>query len=190
MVTLKQGFWLLGVNLFISAFTFGGGYVVIPMIRKAFVTRRGLFSEEELTTMAALAQSSPGAIAVNLSMLAGYRVAGLAGAVMSCVGALAPPIVILSLVSLCYQAFRDNQAVSAALRGMEAGVAAVIADLVIDMCRNIFGKQRLFASLLVPLVFFASFILHINVALILIACAIAALAEAWLRQRCGKQAEG
>ena len=64
--------WLAGVNLFISAFTFGGGYVVVPMIRKYFVERRNLFTEEELMEMAAGAQSAPGAIAVNLSALAGY----------------------------------------------------------------------------------------------------------------------
>ena len=63
--TKKPYLWLLGVNLFISTFTFGGGYVVVPMIRRYFVERRRCFTEEELVSMAAVAQSTPGAIAIN-----------------------------------------------------------------------------------------------------------------------------
>ncbi|NLM86004.1 MAG: chromate transporter [Clostridiales bacterium] len=69
--------WLFFINLFISAFTFGGGYVVVPMIRRYYVDGRKLFTQEELMGMAAMAQSTPGAIAINLSALAGYKVAGL-----------------------------------------------------------------------------------------------------------------
>lgn len=83
--------------------------------------------------MAAIAQSTPGAIAVNIAVLVGYRLAGITGAIISCVGTVLPPIVIISVVSMFYQAFRDSTIVSAILKGMEAGVAAVIVDLVIDM---------------------------------------------------------
>lgn len=72
--------WLFGVNLFISAVTFGGGYVVVPMIRKYFVYQKQLFSEQELMDMAAVVQPTPGAIAINLSVLAGYRTVGIVGA--------------------------------------------------------------------------------------------------------------
>lgn len=125
---LKNLLWLVGVNLYISAFTFGGGYVVIPMIRKFHVAGKGLFTEEELMDMAAIAQSSPGAIAVNLTVLAGYRVAGLGGAVASCLAAVAPPIVVLAVVTAFYAAFRSSATVAAVLLGMQAGVAALIAD--------------------------------------------------------------
>ena len=67
---IKKYIWLLGVNLFISAFTFGGGYVVVPMVRRFFVVKKQYFSEEDLINMAAVAQSTPGAIAINLSALA------------------------------------------------------------------------------------------------------------------------
>ena len=80
---IRLWLWLAGVNLLISTFTFGGGYVVVPMVRKYFVESRGMFTEEELLNMAAVAQSTPGAIAVNLSALAGYRVAGAAGVAIS-----------------------------------------------------------------------------------------------------------
>ena len=68
---IKICIWLFGINFFISAFTFGGGYIVIPMIKKYFVDRKQLFNNEELMDMAAIAQSSPGAIAINLTVLAG-----------------------------------------------------------------------------------------------------------------------
>lgn len=73
MTKLKFYLWLAGINLFISTFTFGGGYVVVPMIRKYYVEGKDLFSNDELIEMAAVAQSSPGAIAINLSVLAGKK---------------------------------------------------------------------------------------------------------------------
>ena len=85
-------FWLFSINLFISAFTFGGGYVVVPMIRKYFVEQKKLFDEDELMNMAAVAQSVPGAIAINLSALAGYRCAGTAGVLISCLASILPLI--------------------------------------------------------------------------------------------------
>ncbi len=118
---LKMYLWLLAVNLFISAFTFGGGYVVVPMVRRFFVVRRKCFTEEELVNMAAVAQSTPGAIAVNLSALAGYKAAGMGGAVISCAAAVVPPLVILTLVSAFYRVFVSNEVIVAVLRGMEAG---------------------------------------------------------------------
>lgn len=182
MKNIRLYVWLSGVNFFISAFTFGGGYVVIPMIRKYFVQKKALIGEEELLDMAAIAQSSPGAIAVNLSVLAGYKAAGLIGAVISCIMAVLPPLIILSLICAGYKEFRDNSMVSAVLKGMEAGVAALIVDLVYDMCRNIFKEKHLLFSLLVPLSFCANFFLQINVALIILICAVLCLLECFYRQ--------
>ena len=169
----KTLLWLTGVNLFISAFTFGGGYVVVPMIRKHFVDRRRLFTEKELMGMAAVAQSTPGAIAINLSTLAGLKVAGLTGAIVSCVAALVPPLLVLSLVSMFYTAFISSSAVAAVLKGMQAGVAAIIVDLVVDMCSMIVKQRVWYLTALIPLSFAANYILGVNVALVLaISCVI------------------
>lgn len=161
--------WLAGINCFISSFTFGGGYVVVPMVRKYFVERRGLFSEEELLEMAAVSQSAPGAIAVNLIALAGYRVAGKSGLVVSCTSALIPPLIILSVVSVFYNAIISNAAVGAVLRGMQAGAAALIVDFVADMTGNIFKQRSLLLDMLVIITFLLSFFTGINVAIILCA---------------------
>lgn len=118
---IKTYVWLLGVNLFISAFTFGGGYIVVPMVRRFFVLKKHFFTEEELVNMAAVAQSTPGAIAVNLSALAGYQTAGVMGAFISCIAAVIPPFVILTVISAFYKIFISNAVIAAVLKGMEAG---------------------------------------------------------------------
>lgn len=163
----KPYLWLLKINLFISAFTFGGGYVVVPMIRRYFVEQKQHFTEEDLTDMAAVAQSTPGAIAINLSALAGYRVAGIGGAVISCIAAIVPPLVILGFVSAFYQAFAANALIAAVLKGMQAGVAALIVDLVVDMCQMILQKRSLLLTAMIPAAFLASFVMGINVVFIL-----------------------
>ncbi|MDO4268396.1 MAG: chromate transporter [Eubacteriales bacterium] len=179
----KTYLWLLGVNLFISAFTFGGGYVVVPMVRRFFVWKKRFFTEDDLMNMAAVAQSTPGAIAINLSALAGYRVAGLAGLVISCIAAVTPPLVILGAVSAFYSAFISNTVAAAVLKGMEAGVAAIMVDLIIDMCAMILKERSAFLSLMIPAAFAANFILHINVALILIVCCGLCIARVFWRRR-------
>lgn len=163
--------WLFGMNCYISSFTFGGGYVVIPMIRKAFVERKGLFTEEELLDMAAVAQSSPGAIAINLSALVGNRVAGALGGAVAALGAVTPPLIILSLVAVTYHAFVDNRMIAAAMKGMEAAVAALMLDLVVDMSRAVFKRRSFFLSFLIPASFIAAFVLQCNVGLVLVGCA-------------------
>lgn len=175
--TAKRMLWLFGVNLYISAFTFGGGYVVLPMVRKAFVEKKGLFSEEELLDMAAIAQSSPGAIAVNLAVLAGYRTAGMPGAVLSCVAAVLPPLGILAAVA----AFRANRVIAAVLKGMEAGVAALVADVVVDMSRAVFRQKDPLTIAIVPLTFIACTLLQAPVLPVLAAGAGICFMRGWIQ---------
>lgn len=174
---IKLYLWLCYTSLFISTFTFGGGYVVVPMIKKYYVAKKKLFSEEELMEMAAIAQSSPGAIAINLSILAGKRAAGAAGVIINSVFSIIPSIVILGLVSSCYAAFSSNIYVTAVLKGMQACVAALIIDLIIDMYKIILNEKSRLLNLLVPFSFIACTFLNINVMLILIlSCLICLLA--------------
>ena len=168
----KQLFWLFYINLIISAFTFGGGYIVITMIRKYFVEEKALFKEEELLEMSAVAQSSPGAIAINFSALAGYKVAGFKGALISCIGAVIPPFLLLSLISYYYTLFSQNTLIRACLKGMEAGVALLIVDVVISMTRVIIKQKQHFFTLLIPLSFVLSFLLNVNVLFIVVGSAL------------------
>lgn len=178
----KKLCWLFFINLFISAFTFGGGYVVIPMIRKNFVEKRHYLTEEQVVEMAAIAQSSPGAIAINLSALAGFKTAGLAGAIVSCVAAVLPALIILSVISMWYEAFSQSAAIAAILKGMEAGVAALIADLVINMYKSLLQERSLLLSALVPIVFIGNYFFNIHVAVLLLASCVICVLTALKRQ--------
>lgn len=168
MTKLKFYLWLASINLFISTFTFGGGYVVVPMIRKYYVEKKGLFSNDELIEMAAVAQSSPGAIAINLSVLAGKRVAGTLGIFISAICSIIPPLVILGFISNWYAAFAANTTVMAFLKGMQACVTALIIDIVVDMYQLIQQENSKLLSFLVPVSFVANAFFNLNVIYILL----------------------
>ena len=120
-------------TFYLSAFTFGGGYVIVPLMRKKFVNEYGWIDENEMIDLIAIAQSAPGVIAINASLIIGYKLAGILGAIVALVGTVLPPLIIISIISLFYIAFRDNRIVNGAMQGMQAGVAAVIADVVFKM---------------------------------------------------------
>ena len=93
----KNKLWqLFQSTLLISAFTFGGGYVIVPLMKKRFVDELRWLEEEETLDFIAIAQSAPGAVAVNASILLGYRIAGLPGALVAILGTILPPMITLS----------------------------------------------------------------------------------------------
>lgn len=168
---LKTYLTLFGTTFRLSAFTFGGGYVIIPLMRKQFVDKLGWLDEQEMLDLTAIAQSSPGPIAVNASILVGYRVAGVAGALVTMLGTVLPPLITLSVISLFYDAFRSNRIVAMVLKGMQAGVAAVIFDVVYTMTRNVLKQKRLLPLLTLAGAFVASWFLDVHILLILLVCA-------------------
>ena len=117
-------------TLYLSAFTFGGGYVIVTLMKKKFVDEYHWIEENEMLDLVAIAQSSPGAIAVNGAIVVGYKLAGMTGALTAILATIIPPFAIISLISVFYNAFRSNLAVSEILTGMQAGVGAVIASVV------------------------------------------------------------
>ena len=156
-------------TLYISAFTFGGGYVIVTFMKRKFVDELHWIDEQEMLDMTALAQSSPGAIAVNAAILVGWRVEGLPGMAVAVLGSILPPMVILTVISFIYQAFATNPYVALVLKGMQAGVAAVILDVVCDLGGDVLkARSVLFIGLMVA-AFVASSLLQINVILIILA---------------------
>lgn len=157
-------------TLKISACTFGGGFVIIPLLRKRFVEELGWIEEQEMLDLAAIAQSSPGAIAVNAAILVGYHVAGVPGALLAVLGSVLPPLVIISVISLFYQAFRDNAVVSMAMAGMLCGVAAVLLDVVIRMGKPLFKQRRLLPIAMLLGAFVATRYFSVNILIIILVC--------------------
>ena len=170
---MKQKLWKLFISTFrISACTFGGGFVIIPLMRRKFVEELGWIEEQEMLDLTAIAQSCPGAMAVNASILVGYRVAGIPGALITVLGTVLPPLVIISVISLFYQAFRDNPIVNLAMGGMLAGVAAVIADVVITMAGKILKNKKWLPILVLLGAFIATYFFKVNVILIILICGV------------------
>lgn len=165
----KNKYWQLFLSTFkLSACTFGGGFVIIPLMRERFVKELHWIEEEEMLDLTAIAQSSPGSIAINASILVGYHVAGIPGALITVVGAALPPLIIISVISVLYQAFRSNRYVSMAM----AGMAAVIFDVVINMARPILKKKRLLPIAVMLAAFVATRFFAVNIILIILVCGV------------------
>ena len=165
-------------TLYISAFTSGGGFVIVTFMKRKFVDELHWIDEQEMLDMAALAQSSPGAIAVNAAILVGWNVEGLLGMVVAVTGTIIPPMVILSVISFFYAAFAANAYVALVLKGMQAGVAAVILDVVCGLGGNVLKTKSVVYIALMVLAFVASFFFDVNVILIILAAAVFGVARA------------
>ena len=158
-------------TFYLSAFTFGGGYVIVTLMKKTFVDQYHWIDEEEMLDLVAIAQSCPGAIAVNGAIVVGYKLAGLPGVMTSVLATVIPPFAILSLISLCYAAFRSNQYVGWMLNGMQAGVGAVIAQVVWEMGSGIVKDRQWISVLIMAAAFIANYVYNVNVVLIILLCA-------------------
>lgn len=170
-------------TLYISAFTFGGGFVIVTLMKKKFVDQLHWIDEQEMLDMTALAQSSPGAIAVNAAILVGWRVAGLAGMIVAALGSVLPPLITLSVISFFYTAFASNLYVALVLKGMQAGVAAVILDVVCDLGGKVLQTRSVLFIGLMVVAFAANFLWGVNVVLIIVAAAVIGVVRALLQMR-------
>lgn len=163
--------WKIFIStLYLSAFTFGGGYVIVSLMKKKFVDEYHWIEENEMLDLVAIAQSAPGAIAVNGAIVVGYKLAGMAGVMAAISGTVIPPFLILSVLSVFYQTFRSNYVVSQMLEGMQAGVGAVIASVVFDMGKPIIKEKDILSILILTGAFLASYIWEVNVVFIILFC--------------------
>ena len=184
--SLGKRLWILFYSmLYISAFTFGGGFVIVTFMKRRFVDQLGWLEEPEMLDMTAIAQSSPGPIALNAAIQVGWRVGGLPGMVIATIATVLPPMVILTAISYCYEAFAANRYVALVLRGMQAGVAAVILSVVFDLGGKVLRERSVLSIALMVLAFAATFVFGVNVVFIILA---AALVGVFSALRAGKGA--
>ncbi len=170
-------------TLYLSAFTFGGGYVIVSLMQKKFVDEYHWIEEREMLDLIAIAQSSPGPIAVNGAIVVGYKLAGVVGALTAIVSTVIPPFVIISLVSAFYTLFRNSFIVSKMLEGMQAGVGAVIASVVFRMASGIVSSKNLFSMGILLAAFVAVCIYKVNVVYVILSCAVLGAVYTILTQR-------
>ena len=173
-------FW---TSMRISAFTFGGGFVIVTLMKRVYVDRLGWISEEEMLDYTALAQTAPGPIAVNAAVLVGRHVAGGWGMAAAVLGTVLPPIALLLLVSRVYDAFAANRYVALFLRGMQAGVAAVICDVVCSLGVRVLREKNWVSYVLTAAAFVLSFVLRVSAAWIVLGALAVGIVLALLDRR-------
>ena len=174
-------------TFYLSAFTFGGGYMIVSLMKKKFVNEYHWIEEEEMLDLVAIAQSAPGAIAVNGAIVIGYKLAGIAGILTAIAGTVIPPFLIISILSAGYQAFRSNQIISLMLEGMQAGVGAVIASVTYDMGAGIVKKKDALSYVLMVGAFIASCIFEVNVVYVILICGIVGVLRALIEKKITKK---
>ena len=159
-------------TLYLSTFTFGGGYVIVSLLKTKFVDELHWIDENEMLDLIAIAQSSPGAIAVNGAIVVGYKLAGMPGIFCAILGAILPPFVIITAISAFDTAFKENFFIQNMLSGMRAGVGAVIISVVYDMGRGVTKLRSPILIMIMIAAFLANYYFKINVILIILLTAL------------------
>ena len=171
--------WKIFISTFyLSAFTFGGGYVIITLMKKKFVNELKWIDEKEMLDLVAIAQSSPGVIAINGAIVIGYKLAGVVGIIVSVLGTVLPPFFFISVISLFYEAFQSNIYITWILEGMQAGVVAVIASAVYEMASGIIKEKNPLWMTIMLLAFVLNYGFGISVIYIVLGCGLLGLIQA------------
>lgn len=163
--------WTLFKSMFVlSACTFGGGFVIVSLMKKRYVEELKWLDEDEMLDVTAITQSCPGPLPVNASVIIGYRMAGVVGSLTAILGTIIPPMVIISIISLFYNQFRTNPYIAVALQVMRAGVAAVIFDVVINLAGNVLKTKRILYIAMMVIAFVATYFFDVSAMIVIIVC--------------------
>lgn len=158
--------------LYISTFTFGGGFVIVTLMKKKFVDEYKMLDEQEMLDIIAIAQSTPGPIALNGAVILGKRLGGISGIFAAAAGTVIPPVVVITAISFFYNAFSENIYVATVLKGMSAGIAGVVLDVVCSLSEKFVKSKKIFEILLILLSFMLVFFFDVNVIIIILAAVI------------------
>jgi len=159
----RHFYWVLFKSTFlISAFTVGGGMVIIPLLKTKFVDEYGWINDKETLDIAAIAQSLPGVMAVNASIMLGHRMAGLAGTLVTTLATVLPPLITMTIIAFFYDLFAHNPYVQLLLKGMQCGATAVIIKVAIDLVKKLITKKQLIPILICIATFIAALIFEVN----------------------------
>ena len=170
-LTKVQIYFELFKQIFVlSACTFGGGFVIIGMIRKVFADKLHWITEDEILDLTVIAQSTPGPLGVNMAVITGYRICGVPGALVCALAASRPPMLIISVISVFYNQFKDNRIIALLLQVMRAGVAAVIVDVVIDLTEKVIKTKKVLWMTLMVAAFIALVVFKVNIIWLIMIC--------------------
>lgn len=178
---------LFKATFLLSAFTFGGGFVIVSLMKKKFVEDLQWLEEEEMLDITAIAQSSPGPIPINASVILGYWMYGVIGSLVAILGTALPPMIIISVISVFYTQFRSNRIIAIALQVMRAGVAAVIFDVVINLAKNVIATKRTLYILLMATAFVGKVILGVDAMIVILCCLVVGLVDLAMELRSNRK---
>ncbi len=178
---------LFKATFLLSAFTFGGGFVIVSLMKKKFVEDLQWLEEEEMLDITAIAQSSPGPIPINASVILGYRMYGVIGSLVAILGTALPPMIIISVISVFYTQFRSNRIIAIALQVMRAGVAAVIFDVVINLAKNVIATKRTLYILLMATAFVGKVTLGVDAMIVILCCLVVGLVDLAMELRSNRK---
>jgi chromate transporter len=172
---------LFAVFFKIGAFTFGGGYAMIPLIQREVVENKKWITDEDILEIVAIAESTPGPIAINSATFVGYKVAGFFGAMFATLGVVLPSFVIISAIAGVLELFEDAKVVQYAFNGIRAGVLALIIKALINMYKKCPKSPVSYAIMIGA--FIAAAFLKINVFVVVVCCAIVGLIASLMAER-------
>ena len=170
---LKNAMQLFWVFFKIGAFTFGGGYAMISLIQREVVFTRRWMSDDDILDIIAIAESTPGPIAINSATFVGYKTGGFLGALFSTLGVTIPSFTIILIISFFLKQFENLQIVKFAFNGIRAGILALIIKALISMYKQC--PKHIFSYIIMLFAFIAVAFIRINVLAVIIACALAGL---------------
>lgn len=169
----------------IGAFTFGGGFAMIPLIQKEVVESEQWITDEDILEIVAIAESTPGPVAINSATFVGYRVAGFWGAFFATFGVVFPSFAIILLISAILNEFQDNQIVQYAFNGIQAGVLALIIKALWTMYKK--APKNWVSYTVIAGAFICTALLKISILYVLIGCAVFGLLSSFMIERRSKQ---
>ena len=169
----------------IGLFTFGGGYAMIPLIQRETVENKKWIGDDDILEIVAIAESTPGPIAINAATFIGCRVGGFSGALAATVGVVLPSFAIITAISFVLAAFQDVLWIRYAFNGIRAGVLALIVKALWSMYRQ--SPKGIFAYLIMLGAFAAAAFLPVNVVFVILFCAAAGIVQALIIGRRDKR---
>ncbi|MCR1952140.1 MULTISPECIES: chromate transporter [unclassified Clostridium] len=144
----------------IGAFTFGGGYAMIPLIEEEVVNNKKWIEKEEFMDVLVVSQSLPGALAVNCSIFLGYKIGGLIGAIMALLAVILPSFLIIIIIAAFFMQFRNNYYVNAAFKGITAAVPMLVLVGAISLSKGLEKNKRTVLTIIVALIALTFFDIH------------------------------
>ena len=165
----------------IGAFTFGGGYAMIPLIQKEAVEKKGWVTDDDILEIIAIAESTPGPVAINSATFVGYRTAGFWGAAAATFGVVLPSFVIILAIGYVLNEFQQVKAVQYAFNGIRAGVLALLFKALFTMYKK--SPKGWVSYVVMGAAFILTAILKVNVFVVILCCAVFGLVTALVAER-------